>query len=518
MNPRAKKFLSLFLAGVLLFGAGRVQNSMNADRTRLGLTYTTVLKNAPPLLVFTTVALGSFRGLISNFLWSRANDLQQDGKYFEAAQLASWITDLEPHFTQVWVFEGWNMSYNISVKFKENAPGDYTDRWRWVQRGVELMRDEGLKYNPDNILIFREIAWQFQHKIGANLDDGNMFYKMKWADEMSGFFGDDGTNIVNLISPPPGTADWTNAMVLKEKYKMDPAFIKTVDDKYGPFDWRLPESQAVYWGSKGLDQAQLHPDRVKPEDLITLRRIIYQSTYQAFKHGRITYNAFSRQYSLTPNLDLVGRVNEIYENMFTEETQHDMRDGILRAQRNFLRDAIYFLYENARNAEAAKWFKYLGEKFPDKPIVETDPTSLPKTLTLDEYAVAVAQIDIDETSQERVTSALQGLVIHAYQSLVEDDDASYQNLMGIAAGVYTHYDRATASSAKRIPLMPMDQLKRVVVAQLLDPQHGVAPEARAVLRTRLGLPPETVAPPATNAVPVISTNSVSTNTAPAVLP
>jgi hypothetical protein len=526
MNQRAKKFLMLFLAGVMLFSAGRVQNSLNADRTRLGLTYTAVLQNAPPMLAFTTVALGSFRGLISNFLWSRANDLQQDGKYFEAAQLASWITDLEPHFTQVWIFQGWNMSYNISVKFKENkaadenGPADYTDRWRWVQRGISLMRDEGLKYNPDDVLIFRELAWQYQHKIGANLDDANMFYKMKWATEMSGLFGEDGTNLVNLVSPAPGTADWTNAMVLKEKYKLDPAFIKQVDDKYGPFDWRLPEAHAVYWGAKGLDQAQLHPDHVKPDDLITLRRIIYQSTYQAFKHGRITYNPFTRQVSLEPNLDLAGRVNEIYETMFKEETQHDMRDGILRAQRNFLRDAIYFLYQNAHTAEAAKWFKYLGEKFPDKPIVENDPTSLPKTLTLDEYAVAVTQIDIQETSQERVTSAIEGLVYHAFLALVEDDDARYQTMMTLAQRVHAHYDKATSTSrgATRIPLLAIDQIKRNVASRLLDPERGVAPEARAILRTRLGLPPETVTPPSTNAVPAVSTNSVSTNAAPVALP
>jgi hypothetical protein len=515
MNPRAKKFILLFLAGVMLFGAGRVQNSLNTDRERLGLTYTAVLQNAPPMLAFTTVALGSFRGIISNFLWSRANDLQQDGKFFEAAQLASWITDLEPHFTQVWIFQGWNMSYNISVKFKENAPGDYTDRWRWVQRGIELMRDEGLKYNPDDILIFRELAWQFQHKMGANLDDANMFYKMKWADEMADFFGDNGTNIAALISPAAGTADWTNALTLQKKYKLDPAFIKMVDEKYGPFDWRLPEAHAVYWGAKGLDQAALHPDRVKADDLITLRRIIYQSTYQAFKHGRISYNAFSRRYSLEPNLELAGRVNQIYETMFQEETQAGMRDGILRAQRNFLRDAIYFLYQNARTAEAAKLFKYLGEKFPDKPIVENDPNSLPKNLTLDEYAVAVTQIDINETSQERVTSAVQGLIYHAYLALVEDDDARYQTMMTLAERVHRKYVSSVYKfkGDVRIPLPPMDELKRTVITQLLDTEHGVAPEARAILRTRLGLPAETVAPATTNAVPIISTNSVSTNTA-----
>jgi hypothetical protein len=511
MNSRAKKILYLLGIAALLFSAGRVQQFMNVDRDRLGLTHAAVLENAPPVLAFTTVALGGFRGLISNFLWSRANDLQQDDKFFEAAQLASWITALEPHFSQVWVFQGWNMAYNISVKFKENAPGDYTDRWRWVQRGIELMRDDGLKYNPDDVLIFRELAWQFQHKIGANLDDANMFYKMRWADEMGDLFGPEGTNYQSLISAPAGTPDWTNAVVLKEKFKLDPDFIKTVDEKYGPLDWRLPEAHAIYWGAKGLEQAALHPGKVKPDELIQLRRIIYQSIYQAFKHGRILYNPFTQRYSLGPNLELVGRVNEVYEAMARDDAPN--REHIERAQRNALRDSIYFLYSNNRMAEANKWFKYLGEKFPDKPIVENDPTSLPKTLTLDEYAVAVVQIDIGETSQERVTQAVQGLVTRAYLALVTDDDARYQNLMNLAARVHVRYDKATAGSKgeQRIPLRTMDEMKRTIVTDLLNPQGGLPPEARAIFRTKLGLPAEIAAPAATNSVPPAPSATGSTN-------
>ena len=115
MNARAKKILLLLLAAALLFGSSQMQKSLNRDREQLGLTRTDTLDNAPPMLAFTTVALGGFRGLISNYLWMRANDLQVDDKYFEAAQLADWITDLEPHFTQVWTFQAWNMAYNISI-------------------------------------------------------------------------------------------------------------------------------------------------------------------------------------------------------------------------------------------------------------------------------------------------------------------------------------------------------------------------------------------------------------------
>src|SRR5436189_3735438 len=168
MSVRSKKILLALLAIVLLGAVSRVQQSLNRDREELGLTRVAPLENAPPVLAFTTVALGGFRGLIANALWIRANDLQEEDKYFEMVQLADWITTLQPHFTTVWVHQAWNMAYNISIKFN-----DMSDRWLWVLRGIELLRDQGLVYNPKEPLIYRELAWFYQHKMGQNLDDGH---------------------------------------------------------------------------------------------------------------------------------------------------------------------------------------------------------------------------------------------------------------------------------------------------------------------------------------------------------
>jgi len=509
MNSRVKKFLLLLLAGALLLGSGQMQKALNHDRDLLGLTRGAVLENAPPGLAFTTVALGGFRGLISNFLWMRASDLQQDDKFFEAAQLADWITKLEPTYAAVWVFQGWNMAYNISVKFK-----DFPDRWRWVEHGIELMRDEGLRYNPNSVDIYRELAWQFQHKVGANLDDANIYYKSQWAGEMRNFFGSEGTNL-DLLLNPADEFSRSNAVVFREKYKLDPHFIKTVDREYGPFDWRLPEAHAIYWGAHGLAAAKSNPGKVKADDLIKLRRIIYQSMLQAFHHGRILVDPFTKTYSLGPNLELAPQVNAAYEQMMAEDA--GMRDGIAKAHRNFLRDAVYFLYEANRVAEAAKWFKYLGEKYPDKPIIDGQPDSLPKNLTLDEYAVAVVQIDIGETSQERVTAAVQGLLTRSYYDLATGQEDRYENLKRLAVKVYERYTQKTSNARgeKRIPLPPFDTLNQTVLRQLLDVKNGAPYAARAELVTKLGLPSSLLEAVgvATNRVEKISSNPAATNSA-----
>src|SRR6266403_2257704 len=375
MDPlRLRKVCLLVLAAALLTGASRVQLQLNRDRERLGLTRIQPLENAPPVLAFTTVALGGFRGLISNALWIRATDLQDDDKFFEMAQLADWITKLEPNFVQVWLVQAWNMAYNISVKFK-----DYPDRWRWVKRGFELLRDEGSRFNPNEILMYRELAWIFQHKLGQNLDDASMYYKTEWAKEMSGVLGKK-PNLDELVHPQTPEQQ-QRAAVLRDKYKMDPEFMKEVDQEHGPLEWRLPEAHAIYWASKGLKAAIENPSKISKDDLITLRRVVYQSMQLSFQRGRLVSNVFLKAFDFGPNLEIIPKVSAAYEQAAQEDEKN--RDHILRAHRNFLRDAVYFLYEHNRLADATAWFKYLGTKYPDKPILDNDTNSLPRNVTVD---------------------------------------------------------------------------------------------------------------------------------------
>jgi hypothetical protein len=511
MNPRAKKGIFLALAAALLFVSGQLERSLNRDRAALGLTISEPLQDAPPLLALTTQALGGFRGLISNFLWMRANDLQLNDQFFEAAQLANWITDLEPHFTQVWVYEGWNMAYNISVKFKDPA-----DRWRWVQNGIELLRDRGLLYNPNDILIYRELAWFYQHKMGQNLDDANGYYKTQWAQEMTPFFGPHGINFDTLIHPQTAQ-ERANALILGQKYKIDPVFAQKVDQEWGPLDWRLPEAHAIYWASVGLEKAKEYPDKVVPADIITVRRVIYQSMLQAFQHGEIIDNPFINSIELGPNLTLVQKVNDAYETEMKEDP--DLAAHISIAHRNFICDAIYYLYEDNRVADAQKWFDYLRKTYPDKPILDKVPYSYPSTLTLDEFAVGRVQEDVGDTGQDASTAAIEGLLVHAYEDLAIGDDDRYVGFRLLAKKVWDVYMSKLGKSSgekTRTELPPFPEINKAVLDHLLDRQQGLPYEARAIIRTQLRMPPETNATStATSPNPVVPATSSSPTNSPA---
>ncbi len=170
----------IVLAAALLIAAGLQLDFINARRQDMGLIVDKP-ENVPPSLAFATVATGAFRGLVVDALWIRADRLKEEGQFFDAKQLAEWITVLQPRFATVWEFQAWNMAYNISVAIPETKPDQ---RWQWVKNGYELLRDQGIEKNPKSILLYRELARIFQHKIGGTTDEAHKYYKIQLASAM----------------------------------------------------------------------------------------------------------------------------------------------------------------------------------------------------------------------------------------------------------------------------------------------------------------------------------------------
>ncbi|HUW20548.1 MAG TPA: hypothetical protein VMW16_14725 [Sedimentisphaerales bacterium] len=187
---RLRDIIVLFVCGILavaLLGAAGTQlDYINSQRQELKLISNTPLENAPPSLAFATVAMGAFRGLVVDILWMRAETLKEEGQFFDAKQLADWITTLQPRFAAVWDFQSWNMAYNISVAIPATQP---EERWRWVKNGYELLRDQGIALNPKSVLLYRQLAFMFQHKIGALSDDAHKYYKLQLAEAMEPLLG-----------------------------------------------------------------------------------------------------------------------------------------------------------------------------------------------------------------------------------------------------------------------------------------------------------------------------------------
>ena len=168
-----------------LAGAGALADPINDQRSELQLSLSEIEDALPPDAVLTQAFLGTFRGLAVNVLWQRAEQLKQDGKFFEAMQLADWITTLQPRYPKVWEFTSWNNAYNISV-----ATHTPQERWQWVsQGGIDQLRDKGIFYNPESPALYRQLAWIFLHKVGEFQDDYNPYYKRELAREWDNLLG-----------------------------------------------------------------------------------------------------------------------------------------------------------------------------------------------------------------------------------------------------------------------------------------------------------------------------------------
>ncbi len=110
-----------------------------------------------------TIKLASLgmRGVAANLLWSKAIDYQKKEDWTNLSATLEQIAKLEPHFINVWRFQGWNLSYNVSVEWD-----DYRQRYYWVLRGVKFLR-EGMSYNDSQPILPWDIGWVIGHKMGT---------------------------------------------------------------------------------------------------------------------------------------------------------------------------------------------------------------------------------------------------------------------------------------------------------------------------------------------------------------
>lgn len=196
-------------------------------------------------------ALGGFRSLAAEAVWFRAERLQREGRYVELAQLASTLAFLEPHTPEVWSYAAWNLAYNVSVMMPTDA-----DRWRWVQASLRLLRDEGLRLNPDEPELYRELAWLFQLKIGGDLDSAAGFYREKWR---------------AVVEDAAARDAWGDLGMTREG-------MEAAAREFGISDWTQPTASALYWARLGLAVATDPADRAFLGEIIRQSLVVYRKS------------------------------------------------------------------------------------------------------------------------------------------------------------------------------------------------------------------------------------------------
>ena len=197
-----------------------------------------------PMAELIVAGLGGFRGVAAEVIWFRADRLWDEGRYGELAQLASWLTFLEPHTPEIWDYASWNLAFNVSVVMPTPS-----DRWRWVKAGLCLLLYDGLRLNPSEPLLYKALSNMFRFKLGIDSDDAAPYYRERWR---------------NAILAAQASGDWSVV-------RLDPKTMDAVDAEYGRQDWTHPLASALYWAHVGLSYAQT------PHARAELRESIYQT-------------------------------------------------------------------------------------------------------------------------------------------------------------------------------------------------------------------------------------------------
>lgn len=477
------------------------------------LRYTGSVQGANSLVTFTTVALGSFRGILSDLLWLRANSLQEKGDYYEMVQLARWITDLQPEFSGAAAYLAWNMAYNISV-----TCSFYDDRWRWVNEGMKLLRDRAIIYNPEDPTLYKELGWIFQHKIGNVLDDAQQYYKNQLGNDMmlvvtntpewegiakapknkeefvafyrntpvekallQSNFGD--LDVLNaefrknskvpdelakaLKNDPILIQELDNYLrgqYLRDKYKLDPQLILDINNEYGELDWRLPEAQAIYWAKMGL--AKTPGNRS-----VDCERMITQALFEAFRSGKMLVldNKDFKRVMLIPNFAVLDSVRKVYDETIAANPGIS---SFPSAREGFMKDAIMFLYNYGKFAKAQEYFDILKKDRPDM-----------KFGTLEEFAMKRIMEEIKDSSYKKMMDLIDGRLKQSFVYVIfGDDDAAIANEK-IAKAMYARHQKEYAD-VPRLLLPPYAKIKREVVDKLINES---SPEIAEILRSRLNL-------------------------------
>ena len=509
MNGKKPFFLIVLLAGAILlccnvFVQSRLDDSIKKNK----LIDEQFVEGAPPLVAFTTVALGGFRGIIADFLWFRAMALQDEGKYFEMVQLASWIMKLQPKSTASAAYLGWNMAYNISVTY--SLP---EDRWRWVNKGIDLYH-EALQYNPNDPVLYKELGWIYQHKLGNILDDAQRYYKWQMAREMlqilgvhypdwkklsqaparekaflaklkdqaafrqkltdAGFanldlvyssFRDSGGNmpekIDKALEKEPDTIElmtgYFRVRWLYERFMLEPARVQHVNNLYGDLDWFLPESFAIYWAVLGLERS---PQRKN----VDCSRMITQSLQVTFTNGRMLYPGKepSMDFLLIPNLSVVDAVQQSY---LTAMEENPDVISFLHAYRNFMSRAILTMFSYGRYDKAREYYNILRKKY--------KMGHRAGHVSFEQFVYENWKEEIKDVGFKQFQDLVSGMVLKACVLLAYGDEKAAESHLRMAEICYNRYNADRPES--RVKVLPFAQMKAEIaktVMKSLPPEYA----------------------------------------------
>ena len=170
-------------------------------RSEFGLSQANLGEVDPTSETMRLATLG-LKNIAVTLLWDRINHYKMVEDWTSLSAALEQMTKLQPNFYSVWDFQAHNLSYNISVEFD-----DYHDRYAWVMKGIEFLR-QGIALNRRDPRLLGRMGWFIGHKIGK-ADEKKQYRRLFKADD----------DFHDRDNPDRTLPERDNWLVAREKYR-----------------------------------------------------------------------------------------------------------------------------------------------------------------------------------------------------------------------------------------------------------------------------------------------------------
>ena len=297
---------------------------------------------------------------------------------------------------------------------------------------------------------------------------------------------------------------------LRETWKMDPAIMLKLNEKYGPYDyehegrrmsldWRQPFAHAIYWAWRGKPYTSMKDEFY----FLRIRQNIYHNMQKLFEMGHITIYDRGKPQEATvrePGQEIVDRIAQnrlgifnsqdlqmfvsAYEAMLEviqsyKDLGEEVPDNIYSAFANFLWSGIESLYLAGYEDAALKYFLDLRERFPKNRDYFMKSTVEDSLIAFVQKNV---QDELDEIGPKVAANYIDSLLRKSCAALAQDN-------LEVAVSMETHARRIhrhcqIERDSNRVALLPFPEMQFEALANFLnDPQ--INPMAKNTLLARL---------------------------------
>lgn len=272
---------------------------------------------------------------------------------------------------------------------------------------------------------------------------------------------------------PPALADalvaYLRAKVLREHYRMDPAFMLTLmtslipgkPDVPTPLDWRQPFPHAIYWSRKGVELGR-QLKNYSDIDILNSDRLTLFGLQEMCKRGRMVFEIDRDQpnqsfLTLGPDLRMVEPMHQMYLALGKVHADKGEKIGdtageMLRSGHvNTLEQAIVLFYARGQYALGNHYLSYLRDNYK-----EEDGTTKKRYL-VDLETFALREMSDMSDAFKDANALIRQFISGAIDSLAEGDGDAATAQLDHARQVWTNYQKDKSEDAQgRRRLFPFD--------------------------------------------------------------